>query len=198
MTVANNSQTAQGGGSTPSYNELEILQIMGKVQNHNMEQISKLASLQLDFESVQEKAALASKSKVDANASKLKKLSRLSLVMGILGAVASGLSTVGMTVGTSGASSESFLSGFKSFASTLGNAVLPVAEGATVAVQAKTTISVADNSAAANIAGSTMKGLDEATKEAASTYSSTIESSSQVTSKEQSIISDEKNSKMYH
>ncbi len=197
MTSLGNSTNAQGGSNPPPMTEMQIMQTLCLAQNHNMQEVSNLAQTQESFTSIQTKAGQASESKIKENLHKIKKMSNLSMILGVVTSFASGLAGASSMSGI-GASSEALMSGMSSVASGLGNGVGPVTEGGLTIAQAKQTKEVGENRADSSVAGSLMKGFDEIGKDSSETIGITIQNSSQMTSKEQSIISEDRQSKMYN
>lgn len=197
MTSLGNSTSAQGGSNPPPITEMQIMQTLCLAQNHNMQEVSNLAQTQESFTSIQTKAGQASESKIKENLHKIKKMSNLSMILGVVTSFASGLAGASSMSGI-GASSEALMSSLSTIAGGLGNGVGPVTEGGLTIAQAKQTKEVGENRGDSSVAGSLMKGFNEIGKDSSETIGTTIQNSSQMTSKEQSIISEDRQSKMYN
>lgn len=187
-----------GGGSSSNLNELQIMQILCTSQNNNMLEVSTLAQTQMSFEGIQEQAGQESQKDINGNIDKLKSAAKLSVILGVMSSLASALSSTGSAMNGLGASTESAISAAASTASGLGNGVLTIAQGGIEIAQGKSSEAIGNNQADSSVAGGLMKGFDQIAQDSSSTISSTIQDNAQITGKEQSIISQDRQSKLYH
>ncbi len=190
--------SGSGGGNSPHLTEAQIMSIMCKAQNNNMSEVTNFASAQIGFSEIQTKAGQASEAKIDDNLSKIKQMSNLSMILGIVSVVATSLAGAGSSMMGIGASTDAAMESISTIASGLGNGVGPITEGGLQIAQGQISQKVGDNRAGSSVAGNLMKGFDEIGKDDMSTISQTVQDSAQFTSKEQSIISEDRQSKMYN
>lgn len=179
--------------------ERDIMRVLDTAKNHNMQEVTELVKTQDKFSNVELKAGQASQAKIAANSKKIKKMGVLTTVTGILSGLAAGLSGVGSAVlGGAGASLNSGMEALGTVSRGLGNGVLPLAEGSVSIVHGESTKSVGDGKASSSVAGNIMKGLDETGKGASTASQTAINQNAQITGKEQSILSEDRQSKLYN
>lgn len=190
-------QSYKGGGD-PSFTQMQIMHILCNAQNDNMQEVSNLAEVQIGFSSVEQSAGQASETAIDGNLSKIKQLASLSTILGVVTAVATGLSAAGASISGVGASKEAVLSSVKTITRGLGDGVGMAAEGGVQVAQSRDTKAIGDNQANSSVAKNLMKGLDNIGSTSSAGIEQIIQTSEQMSKEEQSIIAQDRQSKIYH
>lgn len=198
MTNSGSSNGLGGGASSPHLTQGQIMSILCRSQNKNMNEVSNFAETQISFTDVQTKAGQASEAAVEDNIKQAKRLANLSTILGVVSAIASALGGVGSSMTGIGASTDAIMSSLSTVSNALGNGVAPVVEGSLAIAQGQVSEKMGDNTADASVSGNLMKGFDSIAKDNGATISQTIQTSAQMTSKEQSIINEDRQSKMYN